>query len=95
MTNAESQRKYYRSNPHKARERDLLRRYRITIKDYEQMLVLQGGHCKLCPKTPQLRRLHVDHCHATKCVRGLLCAMCNQKLGWFESRRLLIEAYLL
>ncbi|MDQ4024250.1 MAG: endonuclease VII domain-containing protein, partial [Actinomycetota bacterium] len=40
-----------------------------------------GGLCAVCgvaePK-------HVDHCHGTDEVRGLLCLNCNQGIGRFE-----------
>ena len=68
--------------------RSLLRNYGITLETYEDMLVAQGGLCAACchaetarnrDGTP--RRLHVDHDHASRQVRGLLCSGCNIVLG--------------
>lgn len=58
-------------------------RYGITIEDYDRMLVEQGNSCKLCGahQSTLRRRLAVDHCHSTGCVRGLLCDDCNIALG--------------
>lgn len=52
------------------------------------MLAKQGGVCAIC-KNPEKScargyRLAVDHDHATKQVRGLLCVNCNQGLGHFR-----------
>lgn len=85
-------------NPREAWSLTLWDRFRITADDYDALLEAQGGHCALCPKTPddQERRLHVDHDHRCcptvgrccgECIRGLLCAGCNRLLGWFENRR--------
>jgi hypothetical protein len=52
----------------------------ITDELYFEMLERQSGHCALCPATPKTRRLHVDHDHKTKQVRGLLCMRCNRAL---------------
>lgn len=35
----------------------------------------------LCPSG---NALHVDHCHATGRIRGLLCTPCNTSLGGFR-----------
>jgi hypothetical protein len=45
------------------------------------MLEKQGGKCILCLKKV---KLHIDHCHDTGIVRGLLCLRCNGSLAWIE-----------
>ena len=63
-----------------------LRRYGLSPKDYEMLLAAQGGTCAFsnCPVRPEDERhgrLHVDHCHVTGMVRGLLCFAHNAMLG--------------
>lgn len=67
------------------------KRYGITEDDYERLLVAQGGKCGCCGgDSPNNRRnerrgkWHIDHCHATGKVRGLLCMNCNAGLGHFK-----------
>ncbi len=57
-------------------------RYGIDIDDYEALLAHQGGVCAGCMKPPPKsgRRLHVDHDHKTKQVRGILCWQCNNSI---------------
>lgn len=68
----------------------LVRKYGITIDDYEEMHVKQGGVCAICgqPETVKINgysyNLSVDHCHDTGKVRGLLCSKCNLSLGGFN-----------
>lgn len=60
------------------------RKYGITVEERDQMLDLQGGKCAICQGPPNGKkdgRLHVDHCHATNRIRGLLCYSCNTMLG--------------
>lgn len=62
-------------------------KYNITIEDYNLMLKDQNYSCAICETdTPGGRSIHfhVDHCHTTGNVRGLLCAMCNFGLGAFR-----------
>jgi hypothetical protein len=58
----------------------------MTVEQYEQILVGQGGACAICGgKDPCFGRdWHVDHDHATGAVRGVLCAQCNIGLGHFK-----------
>jgi hypothetical protein len=55
-------------------------KFRLTPAMYEAMLNKQGGRCALCPrilKELPKRQVHVDHCHKTNVVRGILCSRCN------------------
>lgn len=73
----------YRLNPEntkKVRLRYLKARYGITLEEYSQMFDRQKGLCAICQK-PSEDRLHVDHCHATGKIRGLLCFKCNSMIG--------------
>jgi hypothetical protein len=66
------------------RERHLVRKYGVSLSDYDAMLLAQDGKCAICLTTPDTQRygvFHVDHCHATGAVRGLLCRGCNNVLG--------------
>lgn len=64
-----------------AREWTLKRRFGLSLKDYDDMLLAQNGVCAICGGRDKNRRLAVDHCHHTGRVRGLLCRDCNVSLG--------------
>lgn len=82
------------------RKSHLLRNFNMTVEQYDAMLESQGGLCKICrlpetklhPVSGEPIRLAVDHDHKCcpgvkscgKCVRGLLCARCNQTVGHLE-----------
>lgn len=62
------------------------RKYGISQDQFEGMLASQNSACAIC-KTPEPKgngTFHVDHCHETKVVRGLLCHSCNVGLGHFR-----------
>lgn len=65
------------------RKHHLKSKYGITPERYNVMLWLQNGHCALCDVVPNKKQLHVDHCHETGKVRGLLCIRCNSALAQF------------
>ena len=74
----------YQAQKVEVRGRHLVRKYGVTLADYEAMLASQGGRCAICKTTPDTQRynvFHVDHCHSTGRVRGLLCRGCNNMLG--------------
>ena len=78
-------------NPEKLRayerKNNLWRLYRIRPEVYNEMLTNQGGVCAICgepPKKGRGKKLHVDHCHTTNVIRGLLCAGCNAAIGHFD-----------
>lgn len=71
------------------------RRYGITVEQYREMHDKQAGACAICGTAAKV--LHIDHCHSTGQVRGLLCQMCNTGLGQFQDnvqRMLAAVAYL-
>lgn len=47
------------------------------------MFQAQSGRCAICHDQFE-KRPHVDHCHTTGTVRGLLCHLCNVGLGAFR-----------
>ena len=78
------------------RRHNLKTRHHMTLKQYDDMLRFQGGHCYMCPHiTGKTRSLSVDHDHAyarehcehphdescINCWRGLICATCNRMFG--------------
>lgn len=60
-----------------------MRAYGLTSADISALYKAQGGLCKICGKPDNTKRgcLHIDHCHSTGVVRGLLCHHCNLMLG--------------
>jgi len=62
------------------------------------MLFKQDGCCAICgihhtiihEKTG--KALHVDHCHTTGKVRGLLCFTCNSAIGKFKDNIDIIQS---
>lgn len=72
----------------------LRHRYGIEIDEYIYMYNKQGGTCAICQSMISIDKTsHVDHCHKTGKVRGLLCFMCNSALGKFkDSKQILLRA---
>jgi len=64
------------------RDEEMRRRYGFGVKERDEMIEAQGGVCEIC-KTPlgELTKPHIDHCHETGVVRGILCFKCNRALG--------------
>lgn len=79
-----------RYDPERQRSYALQRLYGITVQEYDQMLQDQGGGCAICGALDAATtrhgtaRLHIDHCHETNRVRGLLCSPCNLAIGHFK-----------
>lgn len=61
-----------------------IRKYGITIKEYNEMLKSQDFRCAICETEIDQKTLNIDHCHITNKVRGILCTKCNVGLGHLE-----------
>ena len=72
----------------KAYNHTLKKLYGITIEDYDKMLADQNGRCDICfTANPRGNGVfHLDHCHETKKVRGILCTECNMMLGMAKDK---------
>jgi hypothetical protein len=74
-----------------------LKKYGLTIKQFDDMMDQQNGVCAICGRPPAtdgwrtVTRLHVDHDHVTGRVRGLLCDTCNRGLGYFHDDLVKLE----
>lgn len=71
-----------------------LKQYGLSPEEWRNLFSAQFGLCAIC-KNPEsgVRRLSVDHDHATRKVRGLLCSNCNFGIGYLkESEETLTSA---
>lgn len=76
-------RKRYRDkNPDKVRKW-ALKRYGITLEQWNEMFEAQGNVCASCRSPDPATKLgwNTDHCHTTGKVRGILCYACNLAIG--------------
>lgn len=87
-----------RANPltrEQQRSTALKAKYGLSLAQYDAILELQDGKCALCRGdsvgTRQWAKTesgdspwHIDHCHGTNRVRGILCQKCNTRIGAYE-----------
>ena len=66
------------------REKNLKRKYGISLEGYSAMLARQSGVCAICLKEEVNKSLCVDHDHKTRMLRDLLCDACNKGLGHYR-----------
>lgn len=86
--------RYYTSQKGRmAAKNNKVRRYGLTIEEYDQMYAQQLGLCRICHKPHP--SLNIDHKHVDgfdtmpfvekkKYVRGLLCSLCNRAIGFMK-----------
>lgn len=64
------------------------RAYGVSQEEFDRMAEAQNGVCLICGNPPSGKGksniLHVDHCHDTGRIRGLLCTNCNCGIGFFK-----------
>ncbi len=88
-------REAYTKNPLKQYYNNIKRLYGITYEGYLDLLQKQNYRCDICGFTlveesstrygsDNVRRSHIDHCHKTKKIRGILCERCNRGLSLFK-----------
>lgn len=84
-------RKDYQTNKDWYTNKELKRKYGITLDKYNELLEDQQGVCKICCSNTS-RRLAVDHCHQTGVIRSLLCSKCNTALGLTNENKEILQS---
>jgi hypothetical protein len=83
--NKDKKKEYEKQNKKRKKENYFLRKYNLTLEQYQQMLQDQHNKCCICgiefDDSRMRTRPCVDHCHKTKKVRSILCSNCNSAIG--------------
>lgn len=89
---------YRKNNPDYAllkKEKRLKRLYGISLDQYNMILEAQDFCCDICNDKLELtnyKAVHLDHCHTTGIIRGILCGSCNRGLGAFRDSAAYLKA---
>lgn len=86
----EANKRYKKNHPEKTalqKRKDALKsKYGITIEIFNHMVFKQSNCCKSCGNEfLNTKSMHIDHCHDTMKVRGILCVNCNVALGYAKN----------
>jgi hypothetical protein len=76
--------KYPEKRKEYCKNASLKKLYGITKEKYKELMAISGNKCMICQNSPTNKSLHVDHCHSTGILRGILCHGCNTALGLFR-----------
>lgn len=70
------------------------RTYGLSEKDLITLMEVQRNKCAICFKSFESminKDIHIDHCHQTGKVRGILCRFCNLGIGYFFDNRAYLQ----
>ena len=67
------------------KSRAFKRKYGISKEDFYVLKFKQNNKCAICQnKLENDKKSHMDHCHNSGKLRGVLCVACNLGLGMFK-----------
>ncbi len=91
---AERSREWRKKNKEYYQDWQLLRTYGLPLGDYKKLLAAQDGKCAICKSSDPggKGKFHVDHCHETSRIRGLLCRGCNVGIGSLKHDSSILQA---
>lgn len=85
LANPERVKEHRLKNRQKNYRQEIVRKYGVDFNWFDEQFFIQKGLCLVCAKqligSNKQNKPHVDHCHATGKVRGILCNRCNTVLG--------------
>jgi hypothetical protein len=85
---------YREGSLERRRETTIKRRYGLSPEQLKELLTSQGNCCAICNKSFDETKPHIDHCHETQKVRGVLCSRCNTALGaWGDTLENITKTY--
>lgn len=87
----------YKAYSRKSERTRKLKKYGLSREEYQILWSKQNECCGICKSKVNLtnRDWHLDHCHSTLKVRGILCHHCNIMLGNARDRIDILEAGIL
>lgn len=67
------------------RESHVASSFGISMQEFRSMVTDQRNSCAICFKhLATTKEMHIDHCHSTGRVRGILCGSCNRGIGLLQ-----------
>ena len=93
MTNYNREYSQDPANWDRAKDLHLQKKYGITLAEYTVMKEEREHKCDICGchEDTLTKSLHVDHCHDTNEIRGLLCHACNTGIGSLKDDPILLQ----
>ena len=85
---------WYDKHPDRYFKAYILKRYGLTVDEYDNIIKQQSNLCAICYTDFQFlskKKIHIDHDHKTNKVRGILCHNCNAGLGLFKDNPLFLQ----
>lgn len=71
---------------------EMVQRSKYNLSKEELRELKSKEYCDLCKRKIEKKiNKHIDHCHETGKVRGVLCRQCNLALGWLKDDKDLIS----
>lgn len=87
----EAKRRHKQRNPNYSRLLTL-KRHNISYQHFEKMITDSKNKCEICgSEFKSIPSIHLDHCHKSGKVRGLLCSFCNTALGLIKDDVLVLN----
>ena len=87
---------YRAVNRRKSYLQEAWRKYGLAPEAFAEMMREQQDSCATCHKKfdwgDKQTKPHIDHCHASKLVRGILCNRCNTVLGLVSDSTALLKS---
>lgn len=94
--NADAVKQYRSENRRKHYLQEVVRKYDVDPAWFDEQMQKQGGSCACCRRDfawgKKQTTPHVDHCHESQKVRGILCNRCNTVLGLCQDDKNLLSA---
>lgn len=70
-----------------------VKNYNLTLEEVNDIVKKQNFKCAICKNLLEHgKKSHLDHCHNSSKIRGVLCVSCNVGLGMFKDSVDMLES---